>query len=237
MKIAGVEKNSFIDYPGKISFVIFTQGCNMNCFFCHNHDLINYNSKGILYDEMKILRLLNKRRNFIDAVVITGGEPTMQPDLIEFSKKIKSLGYLLKIDTNGSNPDVIRQLVDEHIVDYIAMDLKATYEKYEEVCGVKGLEQKIEDTARYIMNCGIDYEFRTTFIPQLTTEDIFTIVNSVKGAKRYALQQYRKPDTDVNDRLVDMRVYTKPHSETYIKETAESIEELVDYCTVRGLIR
>ncbi len=223
MKIAGIQKNSFVDYPGKIAAVLFTPGCNFNCFYCHNRQLIDPGYKAA-YTEAEVLEFLEKRKGLIDAVVISGGEPTLQPDLYRFVEKIgykgrntsngrnasnkcygddkdkveDALGYSVKIDTNGARPDVIRRLLAETAengaVDYIAMDIKAPLYMYDEICGVRVDREAIKESISLIMESGIPYEFRTTVVPQLKSRDIVEMASLVEGARLYVLQQYRKPN-------------------------------------------
>jgi len=191
MIIAGFVKNSFVDYPGKIASVVFTQGCNMNCFFCHNKQLIDKNS--ICIDIKEVFEHLKKRMEFIEAVVITGGEPTIHNTLISFIKRIKKMGYLVKLDTNGTNPVMIKYLIDNVLIDYCAMDIKSTFKHYDNICGTKVNIRNIKSTIKILMESKIKYEFRTTCYPKITEGDIFDIANAIKGADCYALQKYRKP--------------------------------------------
>ncbi|NLD47312.1 MAG: anaerobic ribonucleoside-triphosphate reductase activating protein, partial [Clostridiaceae bacterium] len=134
MKIAGIQKNSFVDFPGKVSAVLFTPGCNMNCFYCHNRRLLSLNENEDVVEIDEVSQLLAKRKGFLDAVVISGGEPTLQTGLGRFLEKLKGIGYKVKLDTNGTNPQVIESLIGNNLVDYIAMDIKAPFERYSEVC-------------------------------------------------------------------------------------------------------
>lgn len=188
MIIAGFVKNSFVDYPGKIASTIFTAGCNMRCWYCHNsHILENFENK---VEEDFILNFLKERKGFIDAVVISGGEPTLQKDLKEFIKKIKVLGYLIKLDTNGSNYEVLKSLIDENLLDYVAMDIKAPLNKYSKITNTKIDIDNIKKSIELLIENKVDYEFRTTFSPDLTLEDIEEICASLKGAKNYVIQKY-----------------------------------------------
>jgi pyruvate formate lyase activating enzyme len=162
MIIGGLQKVSLIDYPGKISAVVFTQGCNFNCFYCHNKLLLDRNVPARVTEET-FFDFLEKRKEKLDAVVISGGEPTIQPDLILFIKKIKRLGYLVKLDTNGSNPDILERIIIENLVDYIAMDIKTSYLDYERVTQMRFVDtEKISKSINLIKNSKIEYEFRTT---------------------------------------------------------------------------
>ena len=136
MKIGGLQKFSFIDYPNKTSAIIFTQGCNFRCAYCHNPELVYPEKYQVPISEEQVFAFLESRKNQLDAVVITGGEPTLQPDLIEFIKKVKAMGFLVKLDSNGSNPQVLEQVINQKLVDFIAMDIKAPFDKYDLVCCV-----------------------------------------------------------------------------------------------------
>ena len=188
MKIGGFVKNSFVDYPGNIACVVFVTGCNMRCWYCHNSHLFDSDHKTI--SELEIFDFLSSHKGFLDGVVVSGGEPTLQPDLVEFVEKVKKLGFLVKLDTNGTNPEVIKTLLDKKLVDYIAMDIKAPLEKYENITKVKNDLSKIKESINLIMSCGVDYEFRTTFSPDLSVADIEEIGKVISGAKRYSLQKY-----------------------------------------------
>ncbi len=182
MRIGGLLKFSMIDFPGMISAIVFTKGCNLRCAYCHNPELIAFDSENAIsaYNDEDILDYLSKRKNALDGVVITGGEPTMQPDLEDFISKIKDIGYLVKLDTNGTNPEVVRNLVEKRLVDFIAMDIKAPYEKYSQVCGVEVDTEKIKRTREIIEKSGVKYEFRTTYYKTaLNDEDIKNIEQTV----------------------------------------------------------
>jgi len=233
MRIAGIQKNSFVDYPGNIAAVVFTSGCNLNCYFCHNRHIINPENIDVTYDIDDVMRFLDSRRSFLDGVVISGGEPTLQPDLEEFIVKIKRLGYLVKLDTNGTRPFVLRKLIDKNLVDYIAMDIKAPFEKYNEICGVEVDITSIQQSIEIIMNAGCDYEFRTTFVPELNKDDILEIVRTIRRAKRYVLQQFRIPQKQKG--IEDIRLYRTPHPPHVFAETISEVSPLVETCLIRGV--
>ncbi len=225
MNIVGFLKNSFIDYPKNIACVVFTPGCNMNCWYCHNRAIITMTEGTINQEE--VFEFLKQRKQFIDAVVISGGEPTMQPNLPEFVTKVKSLGYKVKLDTNGTNLAMVKQLVENELVNYVAMDIKAPWSSYQKITTVPSIEE-MKQTAQYLMNCGIDYEFRTTFVPNLTPDDIKQIVRSIEGAKRYSLQAYIKPDFITNSNLVS-------HKAEIFYELQQWGKELVGEFLVKNL--
>lgn len=189
MIIAGFQKTSFIDYSDKIASLIFTQGCNLNCFYCHNKQLLP-NVKTSIITQEEIFTFLEKRKGLIDGVVITGGEPTIQTGLIAFAEKIKALGYKIKLDTNGTNPEIINKLINLNLIDYIAMDIKAPFFKYSEITGVQTPIKFFLESISIIMNSKVDYEFRTTIVKKnLKHEDILAIAESINGAKLYFLQK------------------------------------------------
>ena len=191
MIICGFEKFSMVDYDGKIACTIFTKGCNFRCPFCHNSSLVESKKHPQIISENSVFDYLNKRKKVIDAVCISGGEPTLQPDLIDFVKKIKNLGFLVKLDTNGYNPDAIKQLLNQNLLDYVAMDIKNCKEKYDFTIGAEININKIEQSIELIKNSNIDYEFRTTLISQFHTEnDILKIGKWLENSKNYFLQKY-----------------------------------------------
>ncbi len=190
MLIGGLQKISMIDYPEKLAAVIFTSGCNFCCPYCHNLELNQINLTQIL-DEDFIFNFLKTRLGKLDAVVISGGEPTLQKDLISFAKKIKNLGFLLKLDTNGFNPDVIEILLSENLLDYIAMDIKSPLEKYQTFSKEKLNLDNILKSIQIIMSSNVNYEFRTTVTKSLLSYADFTSIGKmIFGAKKYYLQKY-----------------------------------------------
>lgn len=195
MLILGFQKTTLIDYPGKIASTIFLGGCNFRCGYCHNPELIsNFNTSSI--NEEEIISSLRKRLDFIEGVCITGGEPTVHKDLISFIKKIKDLNLLVKLDTNGTNPEMLKKLVELNLLDYVAIDIKTGFSKYEKLTNSKGTIQNIEKSIRILINSSIDYEFRTTVIPGFFEEqDIMEIKKMIKGTKKYYLQQFRPSKT------------------------------------------
>lgn len=231
MKIVGFQKLSTVDYPKNLCSTIFLGGCNMNCSFCHNRRTALEENSQREYSASKVLEFLQRRKGLIEAVCISGGEPTIHKDLKDFIKKIKEMGYKVKLDTNGSRPDVVRTLIDEKLVDYIAMDIKAPWSRYEEVCGCIVDLDKIKETVQLIRKSGIKYEFRTTFIPEMSVDDIRQIASNIEGAEKYVLQQYRKPEAgrDV------FGVGKLPHDKEYVIKAAEEVHGLFESCEIRGI--
>lgn len=191
MIIKGLQKLTLLDYPEKTACTVFTGGCNFRCPFCHNASLVTkLNSDEI--SEHDFFNFLNKRRNILQGVCITGGEPTLMPDLKDFIIKIKSMGYLIKLDSNGYRPDVLKELIENNLIDYIAMDIKNCESKYSLTTGIADIDMNIiKESIHLIMNCGIDYEFRTTIVKELhSPSDIEEIGNLIKNAKKYFLQSF-----------------------------------------------
>ena len=181
MDFVGIDKFSLLDYEDKVSCVLFCKPCNFRCPFCHNGTTVLEAETTIPFDD--ILGYLKSRKGLIDAVVVSGGEPTLMPDLKEKIIKLKELGFLIKLDTNGTNPEVIKDLYESNLIDYVAMDIKNSFKKYSLTCGVKSVPlDKISQSILYLMNSGIDYEFRTTLIDEFHDEgDMLDIAETLKG--------------------------------------------------------
>ena len=196
MIIAAIQKTSLIDFPGEIATVIFTQGCNFRCPYCHNPELVDSRQYREALDNREVFAYLEFRKKLIDGVVITGGEPTLQKDLPEFLKKVKALGYAVKLDTNGTNPTMIKKLLKLGLVDYIAMDYKAPLSKYAEVVRSHVNLQAIIESVEIIKKSGIKYEFRTTVVKQLLTpQDIKIIKSEIGRGEKYCIQKFNPTKT------------------------------------------
>ncbi|MCK4553658.1 anaerobic ribonucleoside-triphosphate reductase activating protein [Candidatus Parcubacteria bacterium] len=233
MLLGGLQKFSLLDYPNHLSAIIFTQGCNFQCQFCYNPMLVVVPQKDH-HPEIKeddLFAFLKKRAGKLDAVVITGGEPTIHADLPEFIDKIKKLGYLVKLDTNGANPKMIKKLIDKKLINYIAMDMKAPKNKYEKIVGVPVDFNKIEKSVKIIMESGLPYEFRTTIVPGLLNkkDDIGKIAKIIKGADKWYLQQF-KSDTDLVNKKMEK---VEPYSARELEEMCEAGRGHVKRCEVR----
>lgn len=200
MKIGGFQKMTVLDYPGKVACTVFLAGCNFRCPFCHNALLVTKQSEDEISAE-DIISYLKKRQGLLDGVCVTGGEPLLNEDIELLLRPIKKLGYSIKIDTNGSRPDMLKNLVKKGLVDYIAMDIKGSEESYTSISGVKVLDfTKIRDSIQYIMSCGIDYEFRTTVVKELhTVDNIASAAKMIQGAKRYYLQGFKESGELIRD--------------------------------------
>ena len=193
MILGGFQKLTLLDYPGKIAATVFTVGCSFRCPFCHNPELVNLRLAHNEESEKAFFEFLEKRKGKLEGVCITGGEPTIQPDILEFIQKIKKLGFLVKLDSNGTRPDVLKKLIDQKLVDYIAMDIKNKLEKYDVTTGSKVDKDRIRLSVNLIRNSRIPYEFRTTVVPGLHTEkDFLEIAKWINGAEAYYLQEYRE---------------------------------------------
>ncbi|MFH1239724.1 MAG: anaerobic ribonucleoside-triphosphate reductase activating protein [Candidatus Diapherotrites archaeon] len=229
MNIAGLLKTSLLDYPNHISCVVFTQGCNLRCPFCHNPELIPFENSELM-PEASFFDFLEKRKNVLEGVVITGGEPLIQNDLKKFISKIKKMKFKVKLDTNGCMPEKLKELIDDGYVDYIAMDIKAPFERYAKLTGAEVDTDKIKKSIEIIMHSRIDYEFRTTVYPELTQTDFKEIRQMIQGANKYFLQQFR------NEKTFSIEAMEK---EPYTKEQLEEIKELivkyVKHVEIRGL--
>lgn len=242
MIIGGLEKLSILDYPDHLAAIIFTQGCNFRCHFCYNPMLVlphkgedekNIKEKGFSELSTKNLFLfLRERFGRLDGVVITGGEPTLHPDLPEFIKKIKKIGYDVKLDTNGTNPDMLNQLIKEKLIDYIAMDLKAPKEKYEATVNVPVNYKNIEKSVKMIIKSGLPHEFRTTVVPGLLDKkDFIKMGEMIKGTQNWFLQVF-KSDTDlVNSAYKGKKAYSRKQMQEFVElgRTAAGVCKLRDY--------
>ncbi|HAN09887.1 MAG TPA: anaerobic ribonucleoside-triphosphate reductase activating protein [Clostridiales bacterium] len=231
MIIKGFLKTSLIDYPNKIATTIFVGGCNFKCPFCHNGDLVLSSNKLKTYTEDEIFEHIKKRKNILEGICITGGEPTMYDDLPAFIEKIKKYGLQVKLDTNGTNPDMIKELLDKSYLDYIAMDIKNSKNKYSLSTGVKMNDiTNIDTSIKLLINSGIDYEFRTTVVRELHDEDDFHKMGEwITGAKRYYLQQYVESDKQIK---YGFSAYTKEK----LFEFKDILEEYVKEVNIRGIV-
>jgi pyruvate formate lyase activating enzyme len=232
MDIRGFIETSLIDWDGKISSVIFLSGCNLRCSFCHNYPLV-FGSETLKKFELEdIKKYLAEHKSWIDGVVISGGEPTIYKDLEGLIKEVKAMGFLVKLDTNGTNPAALRGLLDKKLLDYVAMDVKAPLNnKYEEVAGCPVNLANIRESIRAIMESGIDYEFRTTVVPgQLDVEDIAELAKAITGAKKFILQQFEP----ANARDEELRKL-KPYSKEKMVELSEAAKAYVPNAVFRGV--
>lgn len=193
MIVCGYEKFSMVDFDEKIACTVFTGGCNFRCPFCHNGALVVGNVKAEQIDEHEVFDYLEKRKGLVDAVCVTGGEPTLQSDLKDFLRKVRDMGYLTKLDTNGLRPDVLKDVLKEKLVDYVAMDVKNSLQKYAVTVGLESVDtSKIKESINTLLSSDVEYEFRTTLIKEFhTAGDMEKIADTINGAQRYFMQKYK----------------------------------------------
>ena len=248
MFIGGLQRLTLIDYPEKVACTVFLVGCNFRCDYCYNPELVlpeKIKTKSMIPGK-KFFNFLNKRKGLLQGVVICGGEPTIHKALPEFIKKIKKFGYSVKLDTNGSNPKMLRKLISDKLIDYVAMDVKAPIKtqnvkrktqnnklkfknKYNQIVGVKVNLENIKKSIEIIKDSGIDYEFRTTVVPGIhTKEDIIQIAKDIEPAKRYYLQNFR-PGKTIDPKLVKI----KPFSDKDILAIQKTIALFFEICEIR----
>lgn len=226
MKIGGIQKFSTVDYPGYAVASIFTLGCNMRCGYCHNPELVLPEQFAGAIPEDEILDFLATRRGLLGGVAISGGEPTMQPDLPEFIRKVRALGFRVKLDTNGTNPGMVKKLIDEGLVDFIAMDIKGPLEKYIQIAARPVDLDAIQECIRLIKT--VDHEFRTTIVrTQLELRDFEAIGELVDGAQRFALQ-YFIPGNTVSQNFRSAESFTRRE----MSEAKAIMERHVAECVV-----
>ena len=196
MKIHGLQKMTLLDFPGKVACTVFLGGCDMRCPFCHNAELIDGTAPAVMDDD-ELIVFLNRRKGLLDGVAVTGGEPLLRPDFTAFAERLRDAGWPLKVDTNGTHPDRLRELIDRGLVAYVAMDIKNCPERYAETAGVPGLDLgPVRESAALLMEGRTEYEFRTTVVAQLHDEDAIRGIGEwIAGAKRMYLQKFTDRDT------------------------------------------
>jgi len=242
LKIGGLQKLTLIDYPKKVACAVFLIGCNFRCPFCYNGELVlpEKTKKQPVIPEKTFFEFLKDRKGLLDGVCITGGEPTINSALPKFIGKIKKMGFLVKLDTNGTNPQMVKRLIKSRLIDYIAMDIKSSFSvsdsqaakgtsKYDEAAGVKVDLRKIKESIDVIKNSGIDYEFRTTVVPGIHLKgDIVELARSISTVKRYYLQEF-KAGKNINRQLSAVN----PYSRKELGEMRNAIAFLAEICEVR----
>lgn len=220
IKISGIQKTSLIDYPDYISTVLFTQGCNMNCPYCHNPELIPKENENEYMNLKYFWQYLDKRSDLIDGIVITGGEPLIQDSIYNLLKEIKNYNLLIKLDTNGTNYPLLNKIIEEELVDYIAMDIKGPLKEYGKFCGINlssKVIKNIKKSKELIMNSGIDYELRTTVVPGLHfKDDVEEIAEIVKNADNYYIQNFRSEKVNKNS-FQEKRSFSEDELNEFIK--------------------
>lgn len=217
LQIKGLQKTSLVDYPGKIVCTIFLAGCNFRCPYCQNPDLIDNPDKLPAIKEEEIIDFLEKKRKWLDGICISGGEPTLHDGLVDFIKKVKKENFLVKIDTNGTNPKMIKELIDNKLINFISMDIKASLDKYSDIANVEVNKEDIQKSVELIMNGDINYEFRSTILPKLHSgEDIKKMGEWLKGSKKFVLQQFR-PKICLDKKYEDEKAFTREEMEKFRK--------------------
>jgi pyruvate formate lyase activating enzyme len=242
IQVGGLQKLTLIDYPGRLAATVFFMGCNFRCPFCYNPELVlpEKIKKQSKIPEKYFFDFLKERKGLLGGVCVTGGEPTLNKDLPAFIRKIKKLGFLVKLDTNGSNPEMLKKLINSKLVDYVAMDIKAPLgakvqsskfkvQSYEKATGIKADLDKIKKSIGIIKNSGIDYEFRTTVVPTIhTKEDILQIARNISPAKKYYLQNFR------SEKTIDPKFEKiKPYPQEFLLEIQKAISPFFEVCQVR----
>ncbi|PID33311.1 anaerobic ribonucleoside-triphosphate reductase activating protein [Candidatus Saccharibacteria bacterium] len=226
--VGGIQKLSLVDYPGHVAAALFLAGCNMRCGYCHNPELVLPERLAPKIPLDHIFEFLKSRVGRLDGAVISGGEPTVQKDLPELCRRIKALGYDIKLDTNGTHPDMVRQMVEEKTIDFIAMDVKGPLDKYIEIAARPIDLDAIVDNIRLMIDSGIDHEFRTTVVrEQLTVDDFERVGQLVKGAKRFALQHFNTGIT-VSPQFENYHTFT----EDEFQQAKKIIERYVKQCVI-----
>ena len=236
MNIYGFDKTSLLNYPGHVAATVFTGGCNMRCPYCHNSELVLDPPADMKIPEEEVLAHLKKRSNVLSGLCITGGEPTLQPDLRDFIIKVRALGYKIKLDTNGLKPNILKELLDEGLLDYVAMDIKAGRDNYSNVTGVSDIAP-ISESAGILIRSGVEYEFRTTAVNGLHTEEDFKDIRDWLDELRdgimiphYYLQSYVERDT-VMDKVRRMSEFSKDE----LEEFAKILDPVAGEISLRGI--
>ncbi|HNX23665.1 MAG TPA: anaerobic ribonucleoside-triphosphate reductase activating protein [Spirochaetota bacterium] len=232
MNIRGLYKTSLVDYPGKVSSVIFTGGCNLRCGYCHNPELALNSPALEKIDESEVFAFLEKRKGLLDGITVSGGEPTMDRGLIPFLEKVKSLGFPVKLDTNGFFPRVVSECIEKKLIDYAAVDVKTSPEKYPSLTGKDVSFKDVLATLDILRNSLIDYEIRTTCVPGFVTIEDMTSIGAAAGrVKKYYLQQFVNIHT-----LLDSGIkMLSPYKTDYLNKLKDEAEKFSDFCSIRGI--
>lgn len=230
MQIFGFNKTTLLDFPEHVACTVFTGGCNFRCPFCQNGDLVLHGGSLPVLDEEEVFGVLRKRKGILTGVCVTGGEPTLQRDLDVFLSRVKELGYLVKLDSNGYRPEVLQSLCERGLVDYFAMDIKSSPENYARTAGVKELDMGlIRESVDFIRSCGLDYEFRTTVVRELhSSGDFLSIGEWLKGCKAYFLQSYVESEGVI---CKEFSSYSKEELEEFVI----LLKPYIDNVSLRGV--
>ncbi len=232
MEIKGFIDLSLVDWDGKVASVMFLPRCNLRCPFCYNSSFVLHPESHPTVPLEEVMGYLEKNREWVDGVAITGGEPTLQKDLPELCSKLKTMGFLVKLDTNGTNPAMVKELIADGLVDYVAMDVKAplTVEDYSRVCGVnaENLLGKVQETIGILLNSNVDYEFRTTVVPTLhTKEDIVKISRAIEGCRKYALQNFKGDIDPINPEFKKLKPFTDGEMQVFLEAAKKTVPTAV----------
>lgn len=226
MNFYGLQKTTLLDYPGIVASTVFTGGCNFQCPYCHNYNLISPKQSDLLYSENKILSFLKRRNGILKGICITGGEPTLHKNLPNFIEKVKSLSLKVKLDTNGSNPKMLKNLVNSQLIDYVAMDIKTSPNKYDEITGNPSFLSSILESVEFLKHTDIPYEFRTTVVKELHTDnEILEIGHWLKGCSQYFLQTYKDND--------EIPYLLHAHDERTMKHFSDILQPFISHIFIR----
>jgi pyruvate formate lyase activating enzyme len=231
MLLSGIQPFTVLDYPGKVSCIVFTPGCNFRCGYCHNPEFVLPEKVAALRPsfiaEEAFFNFLDQRTTLLDGVVITGGEPTLMPDLEDFIIKIKKRGYLVKLDSNGNRPAVLKKLLAKNLLDYIAMDVKTSLPRYQGLVGQWASEPLIAESIKLIQNSGLEYEFRTTLVKEVHTPDVINEMGRLlKGSKKLFLQGFRS-ETTLNPTFGTYHAFNESETEEIANKLREHIDEVI----------
>lgn len=232
MIIKGLQKTTLLDYPGRVAATVFLGGCNMRCPFCHNMDIVEGGLKEDDYTVEEVLEFLKRRKSVLEGVCITGGEPTLSSELPDFIRNIKALGYKVKLDTNGTNPQMVRDLYAEGLIDYVAMDIKSSADEYKKVCGNQGINfAAIKESIDFLIKekpKKLDYEFRTTIVRNYHNKEVMEDIGKlIEGADRYFLQNFVDSEYVLNHDLL-------PATKEMLEEFSEVVSSYVKHVSIRG---
>jgi len=226
MKIMGLQKTTLLDYPGHLAATIFLGGCNMRCPFCHNMDIVDASSLPEAVNPEEIFDFLKKRQNTLEGLCITGGEPTLNPELPDFITSVKLLGYKVKLDTNGTNPDMLINLIEQNLLDYVAMDIKSSLEQYSKLSGIPNIDtEKIKSSIKILNDSSIDHEYRTTIIKQYHTSNVIEEIGILlEGSNKHFLQNFKDSEYVPNHMLTGCTKEELVKYQSILKKYIKNVE-------------